>query len=190
MGALRYKEQYLCRARSLENGEWVYGNFVEMVIDSRQTAYIYPYPKNANSGNHAYTPQPIECKLDTVGRYTGSTDYNGEDIFEGDWVVLPNGQHGKVVFELSTWMVAVIEGIEYDELEEHIPEHRSAEFHYNDNCISFLELFETFCPEAECDSQMEVLCLVENEYCDPTEDYMEAWNNTKEVDRNNTKEVT
>lgn len=183
MGALRYKKQFLCRAKSKDTGEWVYGNFVEMVIDSRQTAYLYPYPKNANSGNHANTPQPVECELETVSRYTGSTDFNGNRIFEGNWVVLPNGQHGQIIFALSTWMVYILEGIEYETLEEHIPEHREAEFHYNDNCVSFLELFETFCPESEYESNLSALCLVENEYCDPIEEYREAWGDAKEVAR-------
>lgn len=179
MGQLNFDTSYLCRGWSNKHGAWVYGNFVEMCNDSEIRAYIYPFPRNANSGNHAYTPDPIEVDRKTVGRFTGLTDYTGTRLFEGDIVDTPTGQHGKVTFELGTWGLAlladnVFSTWNYERLEELVPYHNDPHFVYNDNFISFYELIDNLCSEDAYDDRCSVVCLLP-EGSDKTEsaDYRE-----------------
>lgn len=180
MGALSYNRSFLARGKSIDTGEWVYGNYVEMVIDSIKHHYIYPYPKNANSGNHSYTPQPVDCSEESISRFTGITDYSGDYIYEHDTVMLPTGQTGEVIFCLGTWGVSTysLDNDLYDTIDWKLMEKRAlsyrkstielkdetvyvCHFQYADNFISFYELFENFCPESEADDSLEAVCLTE-----------------------------
>lgn len=168
MGQLRFDDGHLCRGWSNKLGAWVYGDFVEMCLDSVIHAYIYPFPRNANSGNHAYTPDPIEVDRKTVGRFTGLTDYTGTRLFEGDIVDTPTGQHGKVTFELGTWGIAltsdsVLDTWDYDRLEEMVPYHNTPHFLWNDNFISFYELIDNLCSEDAFDDKCSVVFLLSDE---------------------------
>lgn len=155
MGSIRKDFRCWCRGKSVTTGEWVYGHYVQMLIDSEERPHIYPFPVDPNTSNHAYTPQPVECKKGTIQRSTDISDSNGNAIYEGALVRIPSGQVGKVGYWIGTWGVEVRESIDYDKLEDIVektmfgnPPH----FLYNDNFISFYELIENFCPEWDCDN--------------------------------------
>lgn len=79
----------LFRGKRVDNGEWVYGNFLKSnqgkcfilcdysVIGSDNMVTL------VNVKNHEVIPE-------TVGQFTGLTDINGTNIFEGDLVNVKN----------------------------------------------------------------------------------------------------
>lgn len=83
--------EILFRAKRKDNGEWVYGYFVNEYDDFQ----IYVQPQITTRSGREYVNE------NTLGQYTGLTDKNGAKIFEGDIVEYETGKKvriGRVFF--------------------------------------------------------------------------------------------
>lgn len=76
--------EIIFRAKAIEGGDWVYGDYE--YNPAREIARIHSYNEDGT-----YKGQIVVDK-DTIGQFTEMCDKNGNRIFEGDIVRFTNGQ--------------------------------------------------------------------------------------------------
>lgn len=90
------------RGKSIESGEWVYGDISVICADDGEITINYPH-KHSTSGLHITMSIPVNP--DTVGQYSGIPDKTGKDICEGDIVRSESGRIYEVIFEHGAYRV-------------------------------------------------------------------------------------
>ena len=77
---------HICRAKSLDTGEWVYGYYVSTTDPLLGCAYHYILSQKYNDNTGLLDSFMTWCEVDpsTVCRYTEQEDVDGTPIFEHD----------------------------------------------------------------------------------------------------------
>ena len=80
------------RGKSLKNKKWVYGDLMRNICATRIVRYKETDTESVQRADWDY----IEVDDSTVGQFTGLTDCNGKEIYEGD-IFTVNGKYPKLV---------------------------------------------------------------------------------------------
>lgn len=83
--------EILFRGKRVDNGEWVYGNFIKI---ENETYIFEQYEVKVESDTYKYLDSYRMSRMhnvspDTVGQYTNLKDKHSAGIFEGDVVEIP-----------------------------------------------------------------------------------------------------
>lgn len=79
-----YNTDILCKARRLDNGEWVTGYYVHLVSGLAETSRIYTGLSEIDTAVYEWYPKFYEVDPKTVCQFTRMKDSKGNLIFEND----------------------------------------------------------------------------------------------------------
>lgn len=96
------RNEYLCKAKRKDTGEWVIGYLVVDEQDESKTFVGYVFGTNEDGTPHDF--DMVEVLSDTICRCTGFEDINGKLMFENDILEYSDaGYEGKLPIGTIVW---------------------------------------------------------------------------------------
>lgn len=91
------------RGKRIDNGEWVYGYFIPDMLEKTHRKWTdWGFIKVFDYDNAKTNTIRVERR--TIGQFTGFTDDNDREVFEGD-IVKINNHNYKIVYETGSFML-------------------------------------------------------------------------------------
>lgn len=121
----KVKEEYLCKAKTLNSDEWVIGYYVRLHSSKKIIHRIYP--GYAEQDNEDFYPDYYDINPDTLSRFSGVYDRDCRMIFENSIVKICLGKTtiiGKIEYQNGKWIIInhkygslSLWGLSYDSIE-------------------------------------------------------------------------
>ena len=94
---------YKFRGKRLDNGEWVYGNLIELrnPFNHEDSPACFIMPKEVNIADHDSIAEHEVVDPATIGQFTGLHDKNGKEIYEGDVVYIAGLGNTEMIFPFT-----------------------------------------------------------------------------------------
>ena len=98
------------RGKSKKTRKWLYGYLGESKFSILDYVYIdkviFDNVLSFNTDNSAYVVKDLSVEEETIGQFTGLCDKNGNEIYEGDFVLI-NDQIYEVVYNKGQFIIEV-----------------------------------------------------------------------------------
>lgn len=93
-----------------EDGVWVYGDLIQTTprVNGSVTSWIKERSALGLGAKSTPTESFIEVKSETIGQFTGITDYHGAEVYEGDVMSNMEDRKYSVKYQIESFLASFV----------------------------------------------------------------------------------